>query len=97
MGVPKPESYTPLDSIAAPTDGFPFTPTDATWIQDPDGNEVTARAVTIEVAGDLDVTFINGQRRTIPEHALPVGGRISMQIKKIWAANTTATGIFVWV
>ena len=92
-----PQSFAPIDSIQAPIDAFPYTPSDSANITSPESDIVSIRAITVTGnAGDVQVTFLNGKTRVIPAAALPVGARISMQVEKIWATNTTATGILVW-
>lgn len=74
--------FTP-DSHPA-TGAFEVTPNDSA-----DLAKVT-RAVLIEVAGDLDVVMANGDEVVLPVQA----GYNPLAVRRIKAANTTATGIF---
>lgn len=87
-----PMAYGALDSIAAPTHGFVFTPTDNTDILDPNrlsgDQKVLVRAVTTTIDGTIVVKY-HGSLATV---AVPMlaGVRRSMQITKILSTGTTA-------
>jgi hypothetical protein len=71
-----------LDTTAASI--IPVTPSDDANL--PDG---TCLGLLIAVAGNIKITDYNGKTNTIavPEGVLPV------KIIKVWAGETTATGI----
>jgi len=72
-------------SSAPPSDGFDVTPDD-----DEDLPKVI-RGFVVGLAGDVDVTFMSGNRVTLP--SMVAGVMHPGYIKKIHAENTTATGI----
>lgn len=85
----------PFESYASsPT----ASPTGAVLITPDDDNDLTqmVRAITIGTAGDLEVTFVNGDTVIIPEEALAVGVQHMMQVVRVLDTNTTATNIVGW-
>jgi hypothetical protein len=51
---------------------------------------VPARFLLISVAGAIKVTMVSGNQVTIPN--VPVG-QLNLQVTRVWATGTAATGI----
>lgn len=85
------QSYSSVDSIAAPKNAFVFTPTDATNILDPNkdagAQEVLCRAITTTIDGNVKVTYIGSPTPVVVPFL--AGVRRSMQCTKIWETSTT--------
>lgn len=78
------------DITQSAIDMVPITPDD-----DNDLAVTPARAFQVRgAAGDVEVVTKAGNTRVIPDVA--VGERIDCQIVRVKAANTTATGIWVY-
>lgn len=89
MAVPKIRNPDTTDPVKYAVDAFLVTTSDSA-----DLREVT-RAISIEVAGDLRITTEDGTDIVIPGLAAGVMHPIGAQ--RIWATNTTATGIVGYV
>lgn len=55
------------------------------------------RGISIGGAGDLRVTFVDGETVTLPSEILAVGVRNEMQVVRVLADETTATVIWGWL
>lgn len=56
-----------------------------------------AHGVSIGTAGDLEVVDVEGNTVVIPSNCLATGIQHVMEIKRIKAANTTASEIVAWL
>lgn len=54
------------------------------------------RAISFAVTGDIKVTTLGGETVIIPSGALAAGVQHSMQLTRIWATGTAATGIVAY-
>ena len=79
--------YNYLDAkfLAPGVDAVAVTPNDGA-----DLAVVPARFLLISVAGALKVTMASGNQVTIPN--VPVG-QLNLQVTRVWATGTAATGI----
>ena len=60
------------------------------------GEVKKCKAISIEVAGDLEISDSEGTRVVLPAASLAIGIMHPIETEQIWAANTTATGIVAW-
>jgi len=76
------QSFNKASHTVSAVDATLITPSDDTDIQ-------PTRGILIGVAGNLEVTMVGGTHLVLPVPA----GYNPLQVKRIWAADTTATGI----
>ena len=69
------------------TGGYNITPSDTTLLAP------VTRALSWAGAGDLVVQYIDGINHTIPSGALATGIMHPLQVRRVLATGTTATGI----
>lgn len=76
-----------------PDDMFTVTPSDSAMITDGAGTVRTADALYITGAGNIRFVTSAGTELTI---AVPANYDLKCRIKKVFATNTTATGIIAY-
>ena len=74
-----------------------WTPSDSTFITDQNGTPKTAAGFLIGGDGVLRVTWGNGRVDTVPASTFNTGEVHWIEVKKIWATDTTATNIYLAV
>lgn len=55
--------------------------------------DFVTRGIALAAAGALKITTLGGQTLTIPSGALSAGGFHAIRATRVWADETTATGI----
>lgn len=85
----------------------PFPPREQGWesparhvalVTPDDATDLTTatRGISLAAAGAVKVTTAGGETVTIPSGALAAGGIHPIQVVRVWATGTTATGIVAY-
>lgn len=72
---------------------FAITKSDANFLADANDMPLPARALMVNVAGDVKVTFVSQPDAAAVTLTLLAGVVYPFQVKKVWSTGTTATGI----
>ena len=89
MATVGPQAFSPEETMAVPTGGFVYTPTDTgDGIIDPNATPKTrlVRNIISTVAGVIRVTYLDGSVDDVPV----IVGSNPMVVRKIWETGTTA-------
>jgi len=81
-----------MDMIYPLPDLMPVTPSNTSNVVNDDGDDIIGRGVIVGGAGVLDYTSALGKRRQV---TLAAGIIHNLEVKKVWADETTATLILV--
>lgn len=79
--------------------GFPATPDDDLFLQNPDtGIPIISKGISLSVANaDIKVQFYNDLIAIIPAGILAASVRHDLKIKKLFATGTGSVDVFIWL